>query len=92
MADLNPGISMLRKADPFRPNPRSPMSEMRYGNSANHEREGQNVLYGDGHVNYEPSPFCGPFEDNIYTGQNAASPNLMVSPAGPGDAVLLPVD
>ena len=49
-------------------------------------------MYGDGHVNYELTPFCGPSQDNIYTAQNAASPNLMVSPAGPADAVLLPVD
>jgi len=92
MSDLNPGISPRRKADPFVPNLSSPVAEMRYGNSPNHEREGQNVLYGDGHVTYELNPFCGINRDNIYTSQNALRPNLLASPAGPDDSVLLPVD
>jgi prepilin-type processing-associated H-X9-DG protein len=92
MADLNPGMSTERRADPFRPTATSGQSDMDWGNSGNHEREGQNVLYGDGHVKYEFTPFVGTNADNIYTAQNATRPNLMVSPAGPGDSVLLPVD
>jgi len=92
MADLNPGISAAGKSDPFKPTPTSALSDMRYGNSRNHEREGQNVLFGDGHVTYELTPFVGVNRDNIYTAQNATSPSLFISPAAPGDSVLLPVD
>lgn len=92
MADLNPGFSAAREADPFRPSPNSGTAEMRYGNSDNHEREGQNVLYADGHVTYQLTPFAGTDGDNIYTSQSAVRPVLMTSPAGPGDSVLLPVD
>jgi prepilin-type N-terminal cleavage/methylation domain-containing protein len=92
MADLNPGLSVPRKADPFLPTPTSPTSEMRYANSDNHEREGENVLFADGHVIYSITPFCGAADDNIYTAQGAAKPNLLASPAGPTDSVLLPAD
>jgi len=92
MADLNPGISKPGQSDPFRPTVTSSLSDMRFGNSRNHEREGQNVLYGDGHASYELNPFCGVNRDNIYTAQQAVSPNLLVSPAGAADSVLLPLD
>jgi prepilin-type processing-associated H-X9-DG protein len=52
-----------------------PNSNMRQGNSANHQQDGQNVLYGDGHAEWMNNPFCGSQHDNIYTGQ------------GPGTAV-----
>ncbi len=92
MADLNPGVSTLRKADVFRPNATSAKSDMMMANSENHEREGQNVLFGDGHVVYVPNPFVGVNQDNIYTAQGATKPNLMVSPANAKDSVLLPLD
>jgi len=49
------------------------------GNSNNHQNEGQNVVYCDGHVEFQQTPFAGatrsvstgtgavPFRDNIYT-------------------------
>lgn len=37
------------------------------GNSEAHEREGQNVLYGDGHSSYETRADVGVNHDNIYT-------------------------
>ena len=36
------------------------------GNSASHQREGQNVLYNDGHVRFERYPNCGIENDNIW--------------------------
>ncbi len=45
------------------------------GNSINHQDEGQNVLYLDGHVNFESVSFCGINSDNIYT--QATTTNLM---------------
>ncbi|MFA5423020.1 MAG: type II secretion system protein [Phycisphaerae bacterium] len=35
-------------------------------NASTHAREGQNVLYVDGHVSFETSPNCGIEGDNIY--------------------------
>jgi prepilin-type N-terminal cleavage/methylation domain-containing protein len=37
------------------------------GNAGAHQREGQNVLFMDNHVNFEKQPYCGIDEDNIYT-------------------------
>jgi prepilin-type processing-associated H-X9-DG protein len=39
----------------------------KYGNSFVHWGEGQNVLFLDGHVNFETRPFCSREDDNIYT-------------------------
>ncbi|HSV15518.1 MAG TPA: type II secretion system protein [Tepidisphaeraceae bacterium] len=36
-------------------------------NSANHGQAGQNVLYADGHVDFQPTPYCGVERDNIFT-------------------------
>jgi prepilin-type N-terminal cleavage/methylation domain-containing protein/prepilin-type processing-associated H-X9-DG protein len=85
VADLNPGISP--KTDPTAVRPGMVMSQMERGNSFNHEWEGQNVLYADGHVSYQLTPFCGHAGDNIYTCQ---SNTIESSPVGPGDSVLLP--
>jgi prepilin-type N-terminal cleavage/methylation domain-containing protein/prepilin-type processing-associated H-X9-DG protein len=57
----------------------SPNSQMRMGNSANHDQDGQNVLFGDGHAEWENNPFCGSGHDNIYTGRAA----LATTSAGP---------
>lgn len=40
----------------------------RNGNSPNHNREGQNVCYGDGHVKWQENANCGTEHDNIYAG------------------------
>ena len=36
------------------------------GNSASHQREGQNVLFNDQHVTFEKYPNCGIAKDNIW--------------------------
>ena len=36
-------------------------------NSSNHEWEGQNILYNDGHVEWTATPWVGANRDNIYT-------------------------
>lgn len=36
------------------------------GNAFAHQREGQNVLFVDGHSNFEQYPNCGVMNDNIY--------------------------
>ncbi|MBI1367471.1 MAG: hypothetical protein GC162_02330 [Planctomycetes bacterium] len=35
-------------------------------NSPNHRGEGQNFLFGDGHVSFEMDPFVGPDHDNVF--------------------------
>lgn len=41
--------------------------EKAVANSGNHKREGQNVLFGDGHVTFERRPDVGVRNDNIYS-------------------------
>lgn len=90
MADLNPGVNLPHKSDVFAPTPTSITSEMRKANSENHEREGQNVLYADGHVTYQFTCFCGVNQDNIYTPQTGNI--LLTSPVNKDDSLLLPLD
>ncbi len=40
---------------------------LRLGNSDTHQRDGQNVLFVDGHVAFQTSARCGVKGDNIYT-------------------------
>jgi len=84
--DLNPGVSNSGGAsgqgtDPSAVTPGSDRITMTRGNSNNHQNEGQNVLYADGHVEWQPSPFAGPligmgtltWNDNIYTARTSAT-------------------
>jgi prepilin-type processing-associated H-X9-DG protein len=93
-ADINPGKQ--GKYDVTAPNVNSSAAEMRQANSGNHAGQGQNVLYGDGHVNFVFDPFCGVSRDNVYTvsgstdGSNPTSATIVGSPAWKGDSVLLP--
>ena len=43
------------------------IARYQYGNAGAHQREGQNVLFMDNHVDFEKQSFCGIEEDNIYT-------------------------
>ena len=56
-------------------------------NSKNHEDRGQNVLYADGHVNWETSPLVGIDKDNIYVAKNGT---VNTSPVDATDTILLP--
>lgn len=42
-------------------------------NSNNHKKQGQNVLYADGHVNWATNAFCGYQNDNIYSQQGSTT-------------------
>jgi prepilin-type processing-associated H-X9-DG protein len=66
LADKNPGF----ETDGIRvkgPTLDAPPFELANGNSPNHQHAGQNVLFGDGHVEFEATPYCGVAHDNIYT-------------------------
>jgi prepilin-type N-terminal cleavage/methylation domain-containing protein/prepilin-type processing-associated H-X9-DG protein len=54
---------------------------MQTANSPNHQGQGENVLYGDGHAEFQQNPFCGTKRDCIYTASplNAANPGQVTS-------------
>ena len=95
-ADINPGtigtgnlVTSVRTT--------SSAAEMKNGNTNNHDRDGQNVLYGDGHVEFQTNPFVGVQRDCIYT-VAATSTDLTTSatlvgiPVNGNDSVMLPID
>jgi prepilin-type N-terminal cleavage/methylation domain-containing protein/prepilin-type processing-associated H-X9-DG protein len=96
-ADINPGTAGNSGNDNvLAPNTSSSGSSMRQGNSSNHGKDGQNVLYGDGHVEFQNNPFCGTSRDNIYTRGGltwgTTGQDLVGSPYTANDSVLLPTD
>lgn len=107
MGNLNPAFAVAADMNPGSPSllqltTSSSVDQIRAGNSANHSGDGQNVLYADGHVEFNNNPFCGINRDNIYTcGPSGNDPNtgaplptggtaIFGSPIGPNDSVLLP--
>ena len=52
--------------------------QLRLGNSNNHGKDGQNVLFADGSVRFENTPFCGASDDNIFTIQPAPAAGAQV--------------
>jgi prepilin-type N-terminal cleavage/methylation domain-containing protein len=44
-------------------------------NSGNHGGAGQNVGFGDGHVTWEHTPYCGEDGDNIFTYDTSGTPS-----------------
>ena len=89
-ADRNPGNNG-KNDDVNAPALNSPTSVMVKGNSSNHEKDGQNVLYGDGHVAWQKTPFAGVKQDNIYNARNKPAA-VESSPIDAADSVLLPTD
>lgn len=87
-ADINPG-NLAPYDDVFSATPTSPWNVMKKANSENHERDGQNVLFGDDHVTWCKTPFVGIRNDNIYTTKNG---QLEASPLDKDDSILLPTD
>lgn len=96
-ADMNPGGSDVLSAKHD-----APREEVRKANSRNHGRDGQNVLYADGHVDWSSTPFCGsprdalPDEprDNIFAaygnGPEGLPPAVRAAVSDLSDSVLLP--
>jgi prepilin-type N-terminal cleavage/methylation domain-containing protein/prepilin-type processing-associated H-X9-DG protein len=98
-ADVNPGVG--DGGDVALPNELSGAKEMQRANSPNHQGAGQNVLYGDGHVEFQQNPFCGAKRDCIYTVSGSTDGSKTTSNVSPataggqdpswsGDSVLLP--
>ena len=95
VADLNPGVG--DGYDVTFPKETSNSRDMQKANSHNHQGQGQNVLYGDGHAEFQQNPFCGLKRDNIYTvsgstdGSVTTSKTVIGNPTWAGDSVLSPV-
>ena len=69
----------------------APWKQTKRANSENHEKDGQNVLYGDGHVDWQQTALCGANGDNIYINKKTPS-EIEGSPVDKDDSVLLPAD
>jgi len=68
-------------------------------NSRNHNTEGQDVLFTDGHVDFQRKPVCGVNFDNIYTRQSdytllaslqGNKPADLAGPTTNTDAIIIP--
>jgi len=67
MADINPGSGVTNGASLINVTTTSSAKQLQDGaNSPNHQRQGQNVMFGDGHVEFNQTPFCGVQQDGIY--------------------------
>jgi prepilin-type processing-associated H-X9-DG protein len=88
-ADINPGVDELLTTATT-----AGEEAMKKINSPNHEGDGQNVLFADGHVEFQQQPFCGVERDNIYTygksGETSGGEGIVGSPTNEKDSVLLP--
>jgi hypothetical protein len=94
-ADMNPGVSKS-SINLLTVTSTSSAKDTRRANSPNHDTDGQNVLYEDGHVDFQQNPFVGVNRDNIYvrraasTGFAPAPLPLAQAPYDANDSVLLP--
>ena len=76
-ADRNDGEAVLTVAS------NSAASELRKINSRNHDSEGQNVLFNDGHVEWTSHAFVGANRDCIYSiAKFTGTPPQQADPAG----------
>jgi prepilin-type N-terminal cleavage/methylation domain-containing protein/prepilin-type processing-associated H-X9-DG protein len=107
-SDLNPGQSGSEASGGTQGqvntvNTGSSAKQMQSANSTNHSGAGQNVLFGDGHVEFDQNPFVGVQRDNIFTcygttgppangGPSTASPAIVNSPGDGNDSILLPTN
>jgi len=90
MSDINPGTGSSSD-NVLAITTGSPSSNMKLGNSTNHNFEGQNVLYGDGHVEFQTNPFVGIARDNIFVVGTSGGSTIVGNPVDHNDSILLPL-
>jgi prepilin-type N-terminal cleavage/methylation domain-containing protein/prepilin-type processing-associated H-X9-DG protein len=83
-ADMNPGTTNGDNVNFATAT--SSAKDMKNANSNNHDKDGQNILYGDGHVAWESNPFVGVNRDNIYSSMLNSTNFSTVMGATPYDA------
>ena len=96
-ADMNPG-TRGGSNNVLGPAHDASTRDMAAANSNNHANRGQNVLYADGHVQFQTTPYCGAsrgvFGDHIYAAgagdHGVADESAM--PVDARDSVLMPTD
>jgi prepilin-type N-terminal cleavage/methylation domain-containing protein/prepilin-type processing-associated H-X9-DG protein len=108
-SDINPGSSTVKVAgnggSVDMVTTGSSAKQMTGANSTNHAGAGQNVLFGDGHVEFDQNPFVGVQRDNIFTDYATppapgalggtgltGSTALLNGPGDGNDSILLPTD
>jgi prepilin-type N-terminal cleavage/methylation domain-containing protein/prepilin-type processing-associated H-X9-DG protein len=93
-ADMNPGTAGGDNAAGTQST--SSAKDMKQSNSNNHDKDGQNILYGDGHVAWESNPFVAVNRDNIYTAAinstGGMSSDMTRGSYDANDSFLLPTD
>jgi len=80
--DMNPGVTAPNYDVTAPGDQNSASSVMKKANSPNHNGGGENLLYGDGHVQFESNPFAGAKRDCVYT--NASGDTITTSKQDPG--------
>ncbi len=108
-ADMNPGTAGGTSPNVDNvtlPDYNSARTIMANANSNNHNGDGQNVLYADGHAEFQATPFAGmiitqtnTYRDNIYTTYTGATRSttgkegtVVGGPNDEKDTILLPTD
>jgi len=89
-SDINPGTGAA-SSNVLAISTGSTSVEMKLGNSINHNYDGQNILYGDGHVEFASTPFAGIARDNIFIQGTSGGSTIVGTPLNSNDSVLLPV-
>jgi len=107
-ADMNPGVAGGVPIDNVLRASNASRKDMADANTNNHNGDGQNVLYADGHVEFANSPYAGsprsvagatPPRDHIYTAGGIDDPTTTTGAVTGGkgpqhqvDSYLLPTD
>ena len=102
MADINPGTSVANNTGGglvTSVTQTDSGSKQRGANSANHDQDGQNVLFADDHVDWAASVWVGVQQDNIFSAKTSAyvpgstaEAGGSTSPYDGNDSILLPTD
>jgi prepilin-type N-terminal cleavage/methylation domain-containing protein/prepilin-type processing-associated H-X9-DG protein len=83
-ADLSPGSSTNRAGADTNLSSAvvgAARSIMIRANSKNHDQDGQNVLYADGHAEFQQTALCGTQNDHIYTANGGTATQLSTTGA-----------
>jgi len=98
--DMNPGKNGTNYDVGLPADASASSSTMKKANSANHNGAGENLMYGDGHVQFESNPFTGAQRDCVYTASDASQAQTSKTEPTPAscaptwqmDSVLIPTN